>query len=70
MTIFTAGGGSDLLQKYSAKDSLRAGDFYVTRHSNLCDAHLVFHLVCDDTVMSNNVRQFLRFSREGLKYEP
>lgn len=47
--------GGDFFQKYSSKDALRAGDIYVTRHSNLCDAHLVFHMICDDTVLSNNI---------------
>jgi len=26
------------------------GDFYVTRHSNLSEVHVVFHLVSDDSV--------------------
>ncbi|XP_059062974.1 protein C12orf4 homolog [Achroia grisella] len=30
---------------------LSAGDVYVTRHSNLADAHLVFHLVADDAAL-------------------
>ena len=28
------------------------GDFYVTRHSNLAEAQVVFHLIVDDTVKS------------------
>ena len=29
---------------------LRAGDFYITKHSNLCEVHVVFHMLanCDD----------------------
>ena len=30
-------------------DRLKCGDFYITRHSNLCDTHVVFHLVTDTT---------------------
>ena len=37
------------------KDALRVGDFYVTRHSNLCEVHLVFHMISDDSVLSNNI---------------
>jgi hypothetical protein len=29
---------------------LSPGDYYVTRHSNLVEAHVVFHLVVDDEV--------------------
>ncbi|GBM63688.1 Protein C12orf4 [Araneus ventricosus] len=30
--------------------TLKTGDFYITRHSNLSEVHLVFHLVVDDTL--------------------
>ncbi|XP_061175241.1 protein C12orf4 homolog [Saccostrea echinata] len=29
-------------------NGLRAGDFYLTKHSNLSEVHVVFHLVADD----------------------
>lgn len=29
---------------------LSPGDFYITRHSNLSEVHVVFHLVSDDSV--------------------
>jgi len=31
---------------------LSTGDFYITRHSNLSEVHVVFHLVSDDSVSS------------------
>ncbi|KAF6738018.1 C12orf4-like protein [Oryzias melastigma] len=31
------------------------GEFYVTRHSNLSEAHVVFHLCVDDNVRSGNI---------------
>ncbi|CAG4970583.1 unnamed protein product [Colias eurytheme] len=33
------------------KHSLQPGDVYLTRHSNLAEAHLVYHLVVDDEQM-------------------
>ncbi len=36
-------------------DRLKVGDFYVTKHSNMCDVHVVFHMICDDTVINNNI---------------
>ncbi|CAL1264864.1 unnamed protein product [Larinioides sclopetarius] len=35
--------------------TLKTGDFYITRHSNLSEVHLVFHLVVDDTLRSADV---------------
>ena len=33
-----------------AVTGLTTGDFYITRHSNLSEVHVVFHLVSDDSV--------------------
>ncbi|EFX88030.1 hypothetical protein DAPPUDRAFT_311543 [Daphnia pulex] len=33
----------------------RLGDMYVSRHSNLAQVHVVFHLVSDDSVRSNEI---------------
>lgn len=33
-------------------NSLTTGDFYVTRHSNLSEVHVIFHLVCDESASS------------------
>ena len=32
-----------------------AGDFYVTKHSNLSDIHVVFHMVTDESVYNGNI---------------
>ncbi|XP_076060908.1 FERRY endosomal RAB5 effector complex subunit 3 isoform X2 [Oratosquilla oratoria] len=34
---------------------LKAGDFYVTRHSNLADVHLVYHMIVDDSLRSSDI---------------
>ena len=31
------------------------GDIYITRHSNLAEVHVVFHLVVDDSVKSSSI---------------
>lgn len=35
--------------------TLRVGDFYTTKHSNLSEIHCVFHLVSDESVLSPEV---------------
>ena len=35
------------------RDWLRTGDFYLTKHSNLCETHVVFHLVADEQLDAN-----------------
>ena len=35
---------------------LDSGDFYLTRHSNLCETHVVFHLIADENLDDGNVR--------------
>lgn len=32
---------------------MQSGDFYITRHSNLAEVHVVFHLVSDDSICSS-----------------
>jgi len=34
---------------------LQSGDFYITRHSNLCETHVVFHLISDEMLDNGNV---------------
>ncbi|CAG2168734.1 unnamed protein product, partial [Oppiella nova] len=41
--------------KKSGSHSLQTGDFYATKHSNLSEAHVVFHLVCDDSLRSSDI---------------
>ncbi len=50
-------GGGQPATDYAAlsNSSLRNGDFYVTKHSNLCEIHAVFHMVTDDSVMSSQI---------------
>ena len=36
-------------------DRLKCGDFYVTRHSNLSDVHVVFHMITDESVLQGNI---------------
>ena len=34
---------------------LHPGDFYLTKHSNLCETHVVFHMVTDNSEQDNNI---------------
>ena len=34
---------------------LQAGDFYITRHSNLAQVHVVFHMVSDDSLRGSDI---------------
>ena len=34
---------------------MQNGDFYITRHSNLSEVHVVFHLVADDSIKGSDV---------------
>lgn len=44
----TSGSGSGRGSGGGRGRVLRAGDVFLTRHSNLAEAHVVFHLVVDD----------------------
>ncbi|CAH1795039.1 unnamed protein product [Owenia fusiformis] len=50
-----SGGSNSSGEKDDKLNRLIAGDFYITRHSNLSEVHLVFHLVVDDSLRDNNV---------------
>uniref|UniRef100_A0A8B9EY78 Chromosome 12 open reading frame 4 n=1 Tax=Amazona collaria TaxID=241587 RepID=A0A8B9EY78_9PSIT len=39
----------------SSKSKRHHGEFYITRHSNLSEIHIAFHLCVDDNVRSGNV---------------
>lgn len=39
-----------------ASTRLKPGDFFITKHSNLSQAHLIFHLVYDDSTAEMNSR--------------
>lgn len=34
---------------------LQVGDFYLTKHSNLCETHVIFHMVVDDSLDNGNI---------------
>ncbi|XP_075677555.1 FERRY endosomal RAB5 effector complex subunit 3 [Dermatophagoides pteronyssinus] len=42
-------------QKNGQNYRLKAGDVYITRHSNLSEAHVVFHIVTDDTIRHSEI---------------
>ncbi|XP_035209060.1 protein C12orf4 homolog isoform X1 [Stegodyphus dumicola] len=46
----SGGSPSDYAQNRTSSVTLKTGDFYITRHSNLSEVHVVFHLVVDDTL--------------------
>jgi len=49
--------GEPVDASFEKKDytKLQSGDFYLTRHSNLCETHVVFHLVSDEHLDNGNV---------------
>ncbi|MXQ92540.1 hypothetical protein E5288_WYG001084 [Bos mutus] len=50
-------GGSDDKTKTADRNYLNIlpGEFYITRHSNLSEIHVAFHLCVDDNVKSGNI---------------
>nr|XP_004668746.1 protein C12orf4 homolog isoform X1 [Jaculus jaculus] len=50
-------GGSDDKSKNTERNYLNIlpGEFYITRHSNLSEIHVAFHLCVDDNVKSGNI---------------
>ncbi|KAK9497646.1 hypothetical protein O3M35_004335 [Rhynocoris fuscipes] len=46
---------SEQMSRKSATKYLQSGDVYVTKHSNLSEVHVVFHMVIDDTVRSSDI---------------
>lgn len=50
--------GLTSIEQQSRKSStryLQTGDFFITKHSNLSEVHVVYHIVVDDTVKSNEI---------------
>ena len=39
----------------NASVTLDVGDFYVTKHSNLSEVHVVYHLISDDLINSSDI---------------
>lgn len=52
----TASDGSSGSDNGEMSSNLQTGDFYMTRHSNLSQVHLVFHLVSDDSIRDVEAR--------------
>ena len=50
------GGLVNSTQQKKDFNKLDSGDFYLTRHSNLCETHVVFHLIAEDNLDDGNVR--------------
>ena len=51
--------GGELVNSTQQKkdfNKLNNGDFYLTRHSNLCETHVVFHLIAEDNLDDGNIR--------------
>lgn len=44
-----------VMPAYAGRKNLETGDCYVTRHSNLANVHIVFHLVTDDSLKTCDV---------------
>ncbi|KAK6170121.1 hypothetical protein SNE40_018593 [Patella caerulea] len=51
----SATSSSSDTQTKNSNYKLNNGDFYITEHSNLSEVHVVFHLVCDDSVRSGDI---------------
>lgn len=45
----------NVMPVYAGRRNLETGDCYVTRHSNLSNAHVVFHLVTDDSLKQDDI---------------
>lgn len=46
---------NEIMPIYAGRKSLELGDCYVTKHSNLANAHVVFHLVTDDSLKNGDL---------------
>lgn len=46
---------SEQQSRRSGTKYLQTGDVYLTHHSNLAEVHVVFHMVVDDTLRSNDI---------------
>lgn len=49
--------GNEATEEMAKRDFsvLQPGDFYLTKHSNLCETHVVFHMVTDSSEQDNNI---------------
>lgn len=42
-------------RRSGSSKNLQTGDVYITRHSNLAEVHVIFHMVVDDSLRSNDI---------------
>lgn len=45
----------NVMPHHAGRKNLETGDCYITRHSNLSNAHVVFHLVTDDSLKHQDI---------------
>ncbi|KYM96432.1 PREDICTED: protein C12orf4 homolog [Cyphomyrmex costatus] len=48
-------GSDSHAKKSTTSKSLQTGDIFITRHSNLAQVHVVFHMVVDDSLRSGDI---------------
>ncbi|KAL7644291.1 UNVERIFIED_CONTAM: hypothetical protein RMT77_005118 [Armadillidium vulgare] len=48
-------GDEELQITHQVSQNLKSGDFYISRHSNLPDVHVVFHMVVDERLGSSDI---------------
>lgn len=44
-----------IMPAYAGRHNLETGDCYITKHSNLANVHVVFHLVTDDSLKNGEI---------------
>lgn len=49
-------GEHQQIKRSGTSKKIQSGDMYITKHSNLSQVHVVFHMLVDDTVKSSKYR--------------
>lgn len=49
------GNNDSQIKRSSSSKSLQTGDIYITRHSNLAQVHVIFHMVVNDSLRSGDI---------------
>lgn len=44
-----------LKSEHGRSKGYTTGDFYITKHSNLSQVHVVFHIITDDSIKSGDI---------------
>lgn len=55
ISIKSSGSSSSERDREDRSGRMQAGDFYMTRHSNLSEVHVVYHLVVDEGVRAGDI---------------